>query len=114
MTPLAAALQRAFVRERGMVIPADLGRGSVGDIKQQGRPTDAVTHLRSVLEDRTPDMQKREFDFSLDIVVINLLGQTLFDLGRLRARQERPGTAKAALAGRGRQFEKTPRSIPKT
>ncbi len=57
--------------------------------RQQGRLDEAILNLRSVLEDRTPDMEKRGFDFSLDFKVINLLGQTLFDQGRLRARQGR-------------------------
>ena len=50
--------------------------------RQQGRLTEAVQNLRSVLNDRTPEMIQRKFDFSKDYVVINLLGQTLFDLGR--------------------------------
>ncbi|MBI2480416.1 MAG: tetratricopeptide repeat protein [Planctomycetia bacterium] len=57
--------------------------------RQQGRLDEAILNLRSVLEDRTPDMEKRGFDFSLDFEVINLLGQTLFDQGRLCARQGR-------------------------
>jgi tetratricopeptide (TPR) repeat protein len=68
-----------------------------GDInRQQGRLQEAIVNLRSVLEDRTPDMQKRGFDFSYDYEVINLLGQTLFDLGRLRARQGRSDEARQA------------------
>lgn len=55
--------------------------------RQQGRLDEAIRNLRSVLEDRTPDSIQRGFDFSIDIEVINLLGQTLFDQGRLRARQ---------------------------
>jgi tetratricopeptide (TPR) repeat protein len=39
-------------------------------------------------------MVQREFDFSLDFQVINLLGQTLFDLGRMRARQGRQDEAR--------------------
>src|SRR3990172_9602447 len=62
--------------------------------RQQGHLEEAIVNLRSVLEDRTPDLTKRDFDFSLDFEVINLLGQTQFDLGRLRARQERPEEAR--------------------
>jgi tetratricopeptide (TPR) repeat protein len=62
--------------------------------RQQGRLDEAILNLRSVLEDRTPDMQTRGFDFSLDFEVINLLGQTLFDQGRLRARQGRDEEAR--------------------
>ncbi|MCU0961571.1 MAG: hypothetical protein MUF48_15855 [Pirellulaceae bacterium] len=62
--------------------------------RQQGHLEDAIRNLRSVLEDRTADMVAREFDFSLDFQVINLLGQTLFDLGRMRARQGRQEEAR--------------------
>lgn len=54
---------------------------------QQGRLVEAEQNLRSVLEDNTEDMQRRGFDFSLDIEVINLLGRTLFDLGVIQQRQ---------------------------
>jgi tetratricopeptide (TPR) repeat protein len=57
--------------------------------RQQGRLDAAITNLRSVLNDYTEDMRSRRFDFSLDYEVINLLGQTLFDLGKLRVRQNR-------------------------
>jgi tetratricopeptide (TPR) repeat protein len=60
-----------------------------------------------VLEDRTPDMQARGFDFSLDYEVINLLGQTLFDLGRLRARQGRTDEARSAWQQAVDSFQKT-------
>lgn len=50
--------------------------------QQQGRFAEAERNLRSVLEDKTLEMQERGFDFSLDYVVINSLGQALFDLAR--------------------------------
>ncbi|TWT93237.1 tetratricopeptide repeat protein [Stieleria varia] len=56
---------------------------------QQGRLEQAEQNLKSVLEDNTEDMQKRGFDFSLDIEVINLLGRTQFDIGNVRQRQKR-------------------------
>src|SRR6056297_3437591 len=56
---------------------------------QQGRLEEAEQNLRSVLEDNTAEMQRRGFDFSLDIEVINLLGRTLFDLANIRQRQQR-------------------------
>ncbi len=62
---------------------------------QQGRLQEAERNLRSVLEDRTEEMQRRGFDFSLDIEVINLLGRTLFDLGNIRDRQ---GIAEESVA----------------
>ena len=50
--------------------------------RQQGHLEDAENNLRDVLETR---IAERNFDFSLDYEVINLLGQTLFD----RAKQVR-------------------------
>jgi tetratricopeptide (TPR) repeat protein len=61
--------------------------------RQQGNLNAAIRNLRSVVEDHTEEMQKRGFDFSLDYEVQNLLGQTLFDQGRLQARQGRTDEA---------------------
>lgn len=79
-----------------------------GDVNaQQGRLEEAIVNLRSVLEDRTEDMRKRGFDFSLDYEVINLLGQTQFNLGRVRARQGRKADALALWNQAIASFEKT-------
>jgi tetratricopeptide (TPR) repeat protein len=103
-----AALQRARAFETEPGYPRWTWAWLSGDInRQQGRLTDAANNLRSVLEDRTPDMLKRKFDFSLDIVVINLLGQTLFDLGRQRSRQGRMDEARQHWQDAVVQFEKT-------
>lgn len=79
--------------------------GSVA--RQQGFPEVAEKNLRSVLEDRTPEMEKRKFDFSLDYEVINLHGQVLFELGqkstRVGARDEANRYYREAL----QQFQKT-------
>ena len=47
--------------------------------REQGRLKEAEASLRSVLNDRVPE---RNFDFSGDYEVINLLGLTLFDLAK--------------------------------
>lgn len=75
--------------------------------RQQGHLEEAITNLRSVLEDRTPDLVKRDFDFSLDFEVLNLLGQTQFDLGRLRARQGRTEEARQLWEAAVATFQKT-------
>ncbi|MCA9258418.1 MAG: tetratricopeptide repeat protein, partial [Planctomycetales bacterium] len=75
--------------------------------RQQGRLVEAVQNLRSVLEDSTADMQARGFDFSLDYEVINLLGQTWFDIGRLRQRQGRDDEAAEAWKQAIETFQKT-------
>jgi tetratricopeptide (TPR) repeat protein len=75
--------------------------------RQQGYFDEAERNFRSVLEDRTPEMARRGFDFSKDYEVINLLGQTLFD----RARQLRGPSQKDAreqyLRAAVEQFENT-------
>ena len=103
-----AALQRAdaFRTEQGF--PRWTWAWLSGDInRQQGRLPEAIRNLRSVLEDRTPDMVARGFDFSYDYEVINLLGQTLFDLGRLRARQGRTEEARQSWEEAIGTFQKT-------
>ncbi len=81
-----AALQRAAEHSEEDGFPRWTWAWLSGVVnRQQGHLEDAIHNLRSVLEDRTPEMDRRKFDFSLDFQVINLLGQTQFDLGRLRA-----------------------------
>ena len=92
-----AALQRADTYHNAEGFPRWTWAWLSGDInRQQGRLEDAIHNLKIVLIDRTQDMQKRGFDFSYDYEVINLLGQTQFDLGRLRARQGRSDEARQA------------------
>ncbi|OYP39127.1 tetratricopeptide repeat protein [Rhodopirellula sp. MGV] len=74
---------------------------------QQGRLEDAEKNLRSVLEDSTEEMQRRGFDFSLDIEVINLLGRTLFDLGNVRDRQGRGDESRKYFEEAITRFQKT-------
>ena len=91
-------------------IRAGRGPGSAAtSIASKAGLTRRFVNLRSVLEDRTPDMQQRGFDFSFDYEVINLLGQTLFDLGRLRARQGQHGRGATGLAGSGRHVREDAR-----
>ncbi|WP_153558375.1 tetratricopeptide repeat protein [Roseimaritima sediminicola] len=74
---------------------------------QQGRLEEAEQNLRSVLEDRTEEMQRRGFDFSLDIEVINLLGRTQFDLGNIRDRQGRSEESRQYYREAVQRFERT-------
>ncbi len=75
--------------------------------RQLGRLDEAEHDFRKVLEDRTDEMHKRGFDFSLDYEVRNLLGLTLFD----RASQDRginaEGDRAKILRDAAAQFEKT-------
>jgi tetratricopeptide (TPR) repeat protein len=71
--------------------------------REQGYLDKAEINFRSVLEDSTEAMQQRGFDFSLDYEVINLLGQTLFDLAKQRSGDEQRELYQQAVA----QFQKT-------
>ena len=53
--------------------------------KQNGFLDKAATEFRSILEDRSPELERRGLDFSKDYEVINELGVTLFE----RAKSER-------------------------
>lgn len=56
--------------------------------KQNGYLDEAIKQFRSVLEDRYPELDQRDFDFSWDYEVINELGQTYFERSKLeRANQ---------------------------
>jgi hypothetical protein len=50
--------------------------------KQNGYFDKAIEEFRSILEDRSPELERRHFDFSLDYEVINELGQTYFERGK--------------------------------
>lgn len=54
-------------------------------LRQQGFLDDAIQNLTDAIEYRSEETLRRKFDFSRDYVVINLLGETLFE----RAKQER-------------------------
>ncbi len=75
--------------------------------KQNGFLDKAITDLRSILEDRYPELETRNLDFSIDYEVINELGQTLFERAKAeRGEANRPRQTeflKQAVA----RFEKT-------
>ncbi len=103
-----AALQRAAMFQNEPGYPRWTWAWLSGVVnRQQGHLDAAIVNLRSVLEDRTEDMQRRGFDFSYDIAVINLLGQTLFDLGRMRSRQGRDDEARRTWQEAIGLFQKT-------
>ncbi|WP_231956510.1 multiheme c-type cytochrome [Posidoniimonas polymericola] len=103
-----AALQRADAFRDAEGFPRWTWAWQSGAVnRQQGRLVEAIQNLRSALEDSTAVMQQRQFDFSLDYEVINLLGQTQFDLGRLRARQGRTDEAHEAWTEAVATFQRT-------
>ncbi|MFM8284717.1 MAG: tetratricopeptide repeat protein, partial [Planctomycetaceae bacterium] len=103
----AAALVRAAAHTEPAAPPWTLAWLSGLVNRQQGRLEEAETNFRKVLEDRSPEMIARGFDFSLDYEVRNLLGLTLFD----RASQFRGGAQaeqrRALLESAAAEFAKT-------
>jgi len=73
--------------------------------KQNGFLDQAIAEFSSILEDRYPELEQRQFDFSRDPIVINELGQTLFE----RAKQERlnPTRQRELLHESVEQFERS-------
>lgn len=75
--------------------------------QQQGHLEEAERNYRSVLEDQTEERTQRGFDFSKDYVVINDLGQNLFDQAkRFRTKENRDQRDKL-LNQAIEQFQKT-------
>lgn len=75
--------------------------------KQQGYLDKAIKNLRSVVEDRSPEMIERGFDFSYDYMVINELGQTLFERAKQFRGAQRQQEREAMLRQAVEQFERT-------
>ena len=73
--------------------------------KQNGFLDKAIENFRGIIEDRSQEQIERGFDFSQDYVVLNELGQTLFE----RAKMERANEAKRnEYLGRAiKRFEQT-------
>ncbi|MDP7304691.1 MAG: hypothetical protein QGG09_16415, partial [Pirellulaceae bacterium] len=72
--------------------------------REQGYLAEAAASFRSVLDTRIPD---RDFDFSLDYQVINLLGMTLFDQANQQNGLDRRDVRDTLLRQAVEQFEKT-------
>ncbi|HND52942.1 MAG TPA: hypothetical protein PLV92_11115, partial [Pirellulaceae bacterium] len=75
--------------------------------RQQGHLEAAERNFRSVLEDHTPQMVERGFDFSLDYEVINELGITLFERAKQQYGPAKKDARTAFLKSAAEQFEKT-------
>ena len=75
--------------------------------QQQGNLDDAVLNFRKALEDRTPEMIRRGFDFSRDYEVRNQLGTVLFDRARQASRTATTEEHELLLREAAAEFEKT-------
>ncbi|QDT40975.1 hypothetical protein Pan241w_10340 [Gimesia alba] len=75
--------------------------------QQQGHLKEAERNFRSVLEDQTEERTRRGFDFSKDYVVINDLGQNLFDQAKRFRTKENRDQRDQLLNQAVKQFQKT-------
>ncbi|MCY2995127.1 MAG: multiheme c-type cytochrome [Planctomycetota bacterium] len=75
--------------------------------RQQGYLEAAEKNFRSVLEDHTPAMLERKFDFSLDYEVINELGLTLFERAKQQYASDRQELRESLLRQAAEQFRRT-------
>jgi tetratricopeptide (TPR) repeat protein len=75
--------------------------------RQQGHFEAAEKNFRAVLEDHTPEMAKRKFNFSRDYEVINELGGTLFEQAKKQYRPERREVRDSLLRDAAAQYLKT-------
>jgi tetratricopeptide (TPR) repeat protein len=75
--------------------------------RQQGHLEEAEKDFRSVVEDITPAMRDRGFNFGLDYEVINELGATLFDRAKQERSPDRAAQRDELLRSAAEQFEKT-------
>ena len=75
--------------------------------QQQGRLGEAIRDFRKALDERTPDMIAKNFDFSRDYEVRNQLGLALFDRARQIRGQANQAEREDYLRQAVQEFEKT-------
>ena len=75
--------------------------------KQNGYLDKAISEFRSILEDRYPELDRRNFDFSKDYEVINELGQTLFERAKMERGEANRAQQDVFLRQAEEQFKKT-------
>jgi tetratricopeptide (TPR) repeat protein len=103
----AAAIRRAAQYSDPAAPPWTMAWMSGQINRQLGRLEEAEHSFRKVLEDQTPEMQRRGFDFSLDYEVRNLLGLTLFDLASQARGSSNRSERERLLHEAVREYQKT-------
>lgn len=73
--------------------------------KQNGFLEEAVKEFTSILEDKDPALAARGFDFGKDYLVINELGQTLFELAKRQ--RDNPAKERELLREAVKRFQQT-------
>ncbi len=75
--------------------------------RQQGRLDEAIDNFESALEYSSLETQERGFDFTLDYMVINELGLTLFERAKQERGESRKQTRESYLNRAVEEFKKT-------
>ncbi len=75
--------------------------------QQQGLLDDAVQNYKKALDERTPEMAAKGFDFSRDYEVRNQLGVAIFDQARQVRSSDQKAEKDALLKAAAAEFEKT-------
>jgi tetratricopeptide (TPR) repeat protein len=102
-----ASINEALVHDSPAPPPWTVGWLSGLINREQGQLAKAERNFRGVLEDSTEETRRRKFDFSKDYRVVNLLGETLFDLANREIGPERKARRLELLRQAVEQFEKT-------
>ncbi len=103
-----AALERAMQYNTEKGFPRWTWSWLTGVInRQQSRYPEAIENFQAVLDVHTAEMQERHLDFSRDYIVLNLLGQSQFDLGIKRKRQKQDDESARLFAAAIETFQKT-------
>jgi tetratricopeptide (TPR) repeat protein len=101
------AIQRASAFKEPAAPPWTVAVLSGQVNRQQGRFDDAEANFRQVVGDQPTERTERGFDFSKDYVVLNMLGQTLFDQAKRIRGQQRKDEREAKLNEAIGVFKKT-------
>jgi tetratricopeptide (TPR) repeat protein len=75
--------------------------------RQQGRLREAEENFRQVVDVQTEERLRRGFDFSRDYVVLNLLGQTLYDQARQIRDESRVAEQQRLLTAAAETYHRT-------
>ena len=102
-----ASINEALVHDAPAPPPWTVGWLSGLINREQGQLAEAERNFRGVLEDSTEETRRRKLDFSKDYRVVNLLGETLFDLANREIGPERKSRRLELLRQAVEQFEKT-------
>jgi tetratricopeptide (TPR) repeat protein len=103
-----AALERAYAFKDELDFPRWTWAWLNGWVaSQEGDLAAAERDLRSALDDSSPELRARGFDFSKDYEVRNLLGRVLLDRGNQLDRQGKPEEAIEVWRQGVAEYEKT-------